>query len=67
MIIKAGDIITTRTGTYPCIKNDDGLIWYKCPNGQGQTIVEFITAINGVEVPKAKPISYLDIINKIDE
>ena len=65
MDIKAGDIITTRTGTYSVIKNDNGLIWYKCPSGQGQTIAEFVTAINGVEVAKAKPLSYLDIINKI--
>jgi len=65
MDIKAGDTITTRIGTYPVIKNDNGLIWYKCPSGQGQTIAEFITAINGVEVAKAKPLSYLDIINKM--
>ena len=56
-----------RTGTYPVIKNDNGLIWYKCPNGQGQTIAEFVTAINGVEVVKAKPLSYLDIINKNED
>lgn len=63
--IKAGDTITLRTGTYQVIKNDDGLIWYKCPSGQGQTIAEFITAINGVEVIKAKKPSYIDIIKQM--
>jgi len=56
MEIKVGDVITLRTGTYPVIKNNNGLIWYKCSNGVGQTIAEFITAINGVEVVKAKQI-----------
>lgn len=56
MEIKAGDTITLRTGTYPVIKNDNGLIWYKCPNGQGQTIEEFITAINGVDIVKPNPL-----------
>jgi hypothetical protein len=65
MDIKAGDTITIRTGTYPVIKNDNGVVWYTCKSGQGQTIAEFITAINGVEVPKAKPLSYIDIINKM--
>ena len=64
-VIKAGDKITLRTGTYSVIKNDDGVIWYTCPSGQGQTIVEFITAINGVEVPKAKKPSYIDIIKQM--
>jgi hypothetical protein len=65
MIIKAGDTITTRTGTYPVIKYDNDVVWFKTPSGQGQTILEFIIAINGVEVPKAVPISYLDIINNL--
>lgn len=63
--IKAGDTITLRTGTYPVIKYDKGVVWFKTPSGQGQTIAEFITAINGVEVPKAKPVSYIDIIKQI--
>jgi hypothetical protein len=63
--IKTGDTITLRTGTYPVIKNDNGVVWFKTPSGMGQTIAEFIMAINGVEVVKAKPISYLDIVNKI--
>ena len=50
--IKEGDLITIRTGTYPVIKNDDGLIWYKCPSGQGQTISEFVTAVNKVKVDR---------------
>jgi hypothetical protein len=65
MIIKTGDTITIRTGTYPVIKNNDGVIWYKCPSGQGQTIEEFITAINGIEVVKAEKPSYIDIINEL--
>ena len=65
MIIKTGDIITLRTGTYPVIKNNDGVIWFKTPSGVGQTIEEFITAINGVEVVKAEQPSYIDVINKM--
>ena len=64
-MIKVGDVITLRTGTYPVIKYDNGVIWYKCPNGQGQTIEEFITAVNGVEVIKAKQPSYIDVINEM--
>jgi hypothetical protein len=64
-IIKAGDKIKLRVGTYTVIKNDGGVIWYTCPSGQGQTIAEFVTAINGVKVPKAKQPSYIDIINKL--
>lgn len=60
-MIKEGDLITIRTGTYPVIKNDDGLIWYKCPSGQGQTISEFVTAVNGVEVDK--PNQFINFIN----
>jgi hypothetical protein len=65
MTIKAGDTITLRTGTYTVIKNDGGVIWYTCPSGQGQTIKQFITAINGIEVVKAKEPSYIDIINNL--
>ena len=65
MIIKAGDTITIRTGTYPVIKNDNGVVWYTCKSGQGQTIEEFITAINGVEIIKAEQPSYIDVINKM--
>ena len=65
MNIKIGDTITLRTGTYPVIKYDNGVVWYKCPSGQGQTIAEFITAINGVEVVKPKKPSYIDIINDL--
>ena len=65
MIIKAGDTITLRTGKYHVIKNDKGVVWFKTPSGVGQTIEEFIMAINGVEVVKAKPPSYIDIIKQI--
>jgi len=65
MIIKTGDTITLRTGTYPVINNNDGVIWFKTPSGMGQTIEEFITAINGVEVIKAEKPSYIDVINKM--
>ena len=65
MKIKAGDTITLRTGTYPVIKYDKGVVWFKCKSGQGQTIAEFVTAINGVEVVKAKEPSYIDIINNL--
>jgi hypothetical protein len=65
MNITAGDIITLRTGIYPVIKNNDGVIWFKTPSGVGQTIEEFITAINGVEVVKAEQPSYIDVINKM--
>jgi hypothetical protein len=64
-MIKAGDTITLRTGTYPVIKNDKGVVWFKTPSGVGQTIEEFIMAINGVEVVKAKQPSYIDIINNL--
>jgi hypothetical protein len=63
--IKAGDTITLRTGTYPIIKYDNGVVWFKTPSGVGQTITEFITAINGVEVVKVEQPSYIDIINKL--
>ena len=65
MNIKAGDTITLRTGTYPVIKYDNDVVWFKTPSGQGQTIAEFVTAINGVEVPKAKQPSYIDIIKQM--
>jgi hypothetical protein len=65
MNIKAGDTITIRTGTYPIIKYDKGVVWFKTPSGVGQTIEEFITAINGVEVIKAEQPSYIDVINKM--
>jgi hypothetical protein len=65
MIIKAGDTITLRTGTYPVIKSNGGVVWFKTPSGMGQTIEEFIMAINGVEVVKAEQPSYIDIINEI--
>ena len=65
MNIKAGDTITLRTGTYPVIKYDNGVVWFKTPSGVGQTIEEFITAINGVAVIKAKQPSYIDVINKM--
>jgi hypothetical protein len=65
MKIKAGDTITLRTGTYPVIKYDNDVVWFKTPSGQGQTIAEFVTAINGVKVPKAKQPSYIDIIKQI--
>ena len=65
MKIKAGDTITLRTGTYPVIKYDNDVVWFKCKSGQGQTIAEFVTAINGVEVVKAKEPSYIDIINEM--
>ncbi len=64
-MIKAGDTITLRTGTYPVIKNNDGVVWFKTPSGVGQTIEEFIMAINGVEVVKAEQPSYIDIINNL--
>jgi hypothetical protein len=64
-MIKAGDTITIRTGTYSVIKNDDGVVWYTCKSGMGQTIEEFITAINGVEVIKAEQPSYIDVINEM--
>jgi len=64
-MIKVGDVITLRTGTYPVINNNDGVIWFKTPSGVGQTIEEFITAINGVAVIKAKQPSYIDVINKM--
>jgi len=64
-MIKAGDTITLRTGTYPVINNNDGVIWFKTPSGVGQTIEEFITAINGVAIIEAKQPSYIDIINKM--
>jgi hypothetical protein len=63
--IKAGDTITIRTGTYPVIKSNGGVVWFKTPSGMGQTIEEFIMAINGVEVVKAEQPSYIDIINKL--
>jgi hypothetical protein len=63
--IKAGDTITLRTGKYHVIKSDKGVVWFKTPSGVGQTIEEFIIAINGVEVVKAKQPSYIDIINEI--
>ena len=63
--IKAGDTITLRTGTYPIIKYDKGVVWFKTPSGVGQTIEEFITAVNGVAIIKAEQPSYIDIINKI--
>ena len=65
MIIKAGDTITLRTGKYHVIKNDKGVVWFKTPSGVGQTIEEFIMAINGEEVVKAEQPSYIDIINKL--
>ncbi len=65
MTIKAGDTITLRTGTYPIIKYDKGVVWFKTPSGVGQTIEEFIMAINGVEVVKAKQPSYIDIIKQM--
>ena len=65
MIIKAGDTITLRTGTYHVIKSDKGVVWFKTPSGMGQTITEFIMAINGVEVVKAEQPSYIDIINNL--
>jgi hypothetical protein len=65
MIIKAGDTITLRTGKYHVIKSDKGVVWFKTPSGMGQTIEEFITAINGVEVIKAEQPSYIDIIKQI--
>jgi hypothetical protein len=65
MTIKAGDTITLRTGTYPVVKNNDGVVWFKTPSGMGQTIEEFIIAINGVEVVKAKEPSYIDIIKQM--
>jgi hypothetical protein len=65
MTIKAGDTITLRTGTYPVIKNDNGVVWFKTPSGVGQTIEEFIMAINGIEVVKAEQPSYIDIIKQI--
>ena len=65
MNIKAGDTITLRTGTYTVIKYDNDVVWFKCKSGQGQTIAEFVTAINGVEVVKAKEPSYIDIINEM--
>jgi hypothetical protein len=65
MNITAGDTITLRTGTYPIIKYDNGVVWFKTPSGMGQTIEEFIMAINGVEVVKAKQPSYIDIIKQI--
>ena len=65
MNIKTGDTITLRTGTYPVIKYDKGVVWFKCKSGQGQTIKQFVTAINGVEVVKPKQPSYIDIINKM--
>jgi len=64
-MIKAGDTITLRTGTYPVIKSNGGVVWFKTPSGMGQTIEEFIIAINGVEVVKAEQPSYIDIINKM--
>jgi hypothetical protein len=64
-MIKAGDVITLRTGIYSVINNNDGVIWYKCPSGVGQTIEEFITAINGTVVIKTEQPSYIDIINKM--
>jgi hypothetical protein len=64
-MIKAGDTITLRTGKYHVIKNDKGVVWFKTPSGMGQTIEEFIMAINGVEVVKAEQPSYIDIINKM--
>jgi hypothetical protein len=64
-MIKAGDTITLRTGKYHVIKSDKGVVWFKTPSGVGQTIEEFITAINGVEVVKAKEPSYIDIIKQI--
>jgi hypothetical protein len=63
--IKAGDTITLRTGKYYVIKSDKGVVWFKTPSGMGQTIEEFIMAINGVEVVKAKQPSYIDIIKQI--
>jgi hypothetical protein len=63
--IKAGDTITLRTGTYPVIKNNDGVVWFKTPSGMGQTIEEFIMAINGIEVVKAEQPSYIDIIKQM--
>jgi hypothetical protein len=65
MNIKAGDTITLRTGKYNVIKSDKGVVWFKTPSGVGQTIEEFIMAINGVEVVKAEQPSYIDIINKM--
>jgi len=65
MNIKAGDTITLRTGTYQVIKYDNGIVWFKTPSGQGQTIEQFVTAINGVEVVKAKESSYIDIIKQM--
>jgi hypothetical protein len=64
-MIKAGDTITLRTGTYPVIKSDKGVVWFKTPSGVGQTIEEFIMAINGVEVVKAEQPSYIDIIKQM--
>jgi hypothetical protein len=63
--IKAGDTITLRTGTYPIIKYDKGVVWFKTPSGVGQTITEFVMAINGVEIIKAEQPSYIDIIKQI--
>jgi hypothetical protein len=65
MNIKAGDTITLRTGKYHVIKSDKGVVWFKTPSGMGQTIEEFIMAINGVEVIKAEQPSYIDIIKQI--
>jgi len=65
MNIKAGDTITLRTGTYTVIKYDNDVVWFKTPSGQGQTIEQFVTAINGVEVVKAEQPSYIDIINNL--
>jgi hypothetical protein len=65
MGIKAGDTITLRTGTYPVIKYDKSVVWFKTPSGMGQTIEEFIMAINGVEVVKAEQPSYIDIIKQM--
>ncbi len=64
-MIKTGDTITLRTGTYPIIKYDKGVVWFKTPSGVGQTIEEFIMAINGVEVVKAEQPSYIDIIKQM--
>jgi hypothetical protein len=64
-MIKAGDTITLRTGKYHVIKSDKGVVWFKTPSGVGQTIEEFIIAINGVEVVKAEQPSYIDIIKQI--